>query len=522
MGIPGRHSQVDAGLFAFSSLPAILSQRQATQLHSALPLFARSLPPYAANHGGALAALEDRKQPFVASSSAENENRLPQPPPAELCYSPRRVRQLDLTPTLSLLLGLPIPFNAIGGLAADLVPRVSSFVEECSGGRGTKAPVGDADVAKAVRCSDLAFLTQLHHIAAWSQLRSVTAYAVASGNDSVLRDAALQQRKAEWLALFEKLDGEVKRLPPEAFAPLQRGGQNRRPRRPAASRSLLEKPPLPDALAAEEAALLDGLGAAGKGHRNDEPEGKAPFISKLLPTLIPYLQACAAFSKEVVSASQRHLGTFSLNFMVCGVLLAWLGLCVLVATALTLRADAMDGGDVGFALQDKGLPGGTAVFKCLFASVSFAVAAKLVWTLKEEGLEPFVGLFKKGEAAAWLLDSPVLTTLALGPVAALYIWRAPLSQLQRRCSTSRISGAFRWSGQQSMFCRERIVKLFGGGRCAFWMSLMGFLIILFSDCFVREEASIIRFFLVLFVLLAAAEVFAIPLLIEERKKFLAA
>ncbi|CDI73670.1 hypothetical protein, conserved [Eimeria praecox] len=516
-------------------------------------------PTYLQNHGALRDSIGRRKVGSGSSLDAAS-------PTAALGYGARRVRQVGLAPTLSLLLGLPIPFNSMGRIIADLVPSVASFVEECAQGAqgkslrafkcgandGKPCRVRDGEdlaTARAVRCSDLVYLTQLHHIAAWQQHRAIMTHAALTGNGAVLTDPQFAASKAKWLRLYSELDKEIKSLPPAAHEPLTSGSSA-----PtfglAESNSTLS---LSNAgIEAADSELISRIsqlsgpadggdsGKEGDAHLGTTKEA-ATGAASALPSLIPYLRASADFSQEAWQASVRQLCTFNIMFMLCGISMVFCSVVILVLSFWALHIPFSAGANpTNESHTPCSLPELATIARwlCYSACIGggiWAVGWAFLETLSNHLADPAPAL----EAFVWR-QLPVLSlTGALCSVVVPFA-RSILT-LYPRISAQR--GLLRGSRQgedeplvsgkpaawglakllQQKLCVSQLwIRFFSGGRFHCYVSLLVLCIIPFNDCLVERECSIVKFLISIYCISAGLTAFATPSPRREKKQIVSA
>lgn len=540
---------------SFSTLPAILSPRTAQMLFPGTRLFEGRLPAYLQNHG----ALRDNNARRRVGLSAQSAS-----PTPILGYGSLRVRQVGLAPTLSLLLGLPIPFNSMGRVIADLVPRVASFVKECAPAREGEslslhacetnrdkscgsALASEAVTARAIRCSDLAYLTQLHHIAAWQQHRAILSHAKLTRNDAVLTDPLFVGAKAKWLRLYAALDKEVKSLPAAAHAPVNAGTLIPESR-PADLHLTLPLSSIGSEMAETElisrrSKLLEArvVGEERSGGENSEREAAAEGASgaaSILPSLVPYLLASAAFSQEAWQASVRQLCTFNMTLMICGTLIGLSSLLILACAFLALHK-ARDGGlnDAANVLTDRGLPELAAIARWLFASACIGGAT---WIAGWACAGIYKGLLPDSAAAVdvfvWRQLPLVCVTGLLCSVVAPF---APVLLPVCRCIRKLVGRLPHAEAEHLMhdgkdkkglgallskdLCFTRLwLRLFSRGTLLCYISVFALCIVPFSDCFVDRECSIVKYLIGTYCLSAGITVFKTPSVMREKMQIVAA
>lgn len=447
-------------------------------------------------------------------------------------------------------MGIPIPFNSMGQIMVDLVPALASFVDECASasskvhsksnacetGEGKSCisrPRRDGLTALMVRCSDLAYLTQLHHITAWQQHRAIATHAAVSGNHSVLRDPLFQKAKSKWLRLYLQLDKEIKALPATAHMPLIQSVAVPATRSPGPEAILPLSPHSSDAelelLAglshlAEGSAGIDGSVAPGETLDQNSEESTAS-LSLALPSLIPYLRASAEFSKEALHASFRQLGTFNLLLISCGIILTLSSLLILVCTILGLSRiqescppESLDGS----------LPAVTAIARCLVKSGAIAgFVWILAWVFSEVLICFHPDLLHEASDLVWHQLPTVCVTGALCTLAFPFAQCVQSHQLNSS-NLVRMLGSLRshkseplamaqnpgWRFAKMLqhdLCFSHLwLNLFGGGTLLCYFSLMVLCIVPLSDCFVDMEFAIVKFLIGLYCISAGLAVFATP------------
>lgn len=546
-------SQVEAGLLSFSTLPAMLSPRTAQMLSPDTRLFPGRLPTYLQNHGAFRDSSGRRR---VGSGSALDAAS----PTAALGYGSSRVRQVGLAPTLSLLLGLPIPFNSMGRIIADLVPSVASFVQECaSESQGTSLSTfscGTSDgkpcsvkesedlaTARTVRCSDLAYLTQLHHIVAWQQHRAILTHAALTGNGAVLTDPHFAAIKVKWLRLYSELDKEIKSLPQAAHVPLTSGSSAPNSRLGELGSTIS----MPTAgIEGADTELIshlsqlrpDGVGSGNDGdvHIGTAKEAKEGAASAL-PSLVPYLLASANFSQEAWQASVRQLCTFNIMLMVCGIFMALSSLIILGLAAWTLRNPFSSGAN--HTTRRRGahsLPDSATIARWLCMSTCIGGGT---WAAVWAFLEVFKYLLADSASALdlflWRQLPALCLTGALSSVVAPFA-RSSLSLCPQRGLLRRsrqgedeplVPGKRLACGlskllQQDLCLSHLCLRLFSGGRFHCYASLLVLCILPFSDCFVEGECSIVKFLIGIYCISAALTASATPSTGREKNQVVAA
>ncbi|KAL8432546.1 hypothetical protein ACSSS7_004543 [Eimeria intestinalis] len=499
------------------------------------------------NHG-ALSDVNGRRR-----VRSDGNSRQASPTPT-LGYGSRRVRQVGLAPTLSLILGLPIPFNSMGQVIADLVPALSSFVKECaqhlaevSAAINTcdhsegKPCIGKIEAAEAiaptVRCSDLAYLTQLHHITAWQQYRAIKAHATVTGNDSILTDSRFAAARARWLNLYSSLDREIKALPPEAHIQLARNGSHSGSR---GDNSNMGQTLLLRNAETSEDELMDGLrryraaiaSSSADETRGDNSAARAndaqnSRLSSALPSLVLYLSAAADFSQEAFLASVRQLGTFNMQLMWCGIFMTLSSLVILFCASLLLSNTP--GGftrDTPHTQVESGLPKMTTFI--WWFSISAGVGSLIwivAWACCEtiEALDfslsdvtdvilwrqlPFLCLTGASCFLAFLFAKRTLkwfpSSASLKTFGLLQAEKEPL--VEERQVGGRLAAVL-----LRETCLSRLwLNLFGGGRLLCYSSLFALCLMPFNDCLVNRECAIVRFLTVVYCMSAGLATFGTP------------
>lgn len=551
---------MEAGLLSFSTLPAMLSPRAAQMLSPGTRLFAGRLPAYLQNHGAFCDSTGRRRVDFGSALDAAS-------PTAALGYGSRRIRQVGLAPTLALLMGIPIPFNSMGRIIADVVPSIASFVPECfpealmtplnaskcgadDGKACSEGESEDHAVARRVRCSDLAYLTQLHHIAAWQQHRAVVTNAALTGNGAVLTDPQFAAAKAKWLKLYSELDKEIKSLPTTAHAPLNSGSlaPNSKAREFDATISL----PIPgldyaDAELISNISRLSQTRAGGDASSREEAERiwtseeTTAGAASALPSLVPYLLASAEFSREAWQASVRQLCTFNIMLMLCGIFMALSSLTILGLAAWALRNSFRGDADSRpEAPAARSLPEGVTIARWLCVSTCIGAGT---WAALWVFLEIFRHLLAEWASALhvflWRQLPALCLTGALCSVVvpfvqtALPMFRENYAQRGLRRDSfegddapllagKRIAWGFTKLLQQDLCLSHLWLRLFSGGRLHCYGSLLILCIVPFSDCFVEREYSIVKFLIVIYCISAGLTVFATPSSGGDKKHIVAA
>ncbi|KAL8453901.1 hypothetical protein Emed_000612 [Eimeria media] len=538
--------QIDAGLLSFSTLPAYLTPRAAQELSPATRLFDSRLPTYLQNHG----ALSDSHGRRRVSSDVNTPSSSPTP---NLGYGSRRVRQVGLAPTLSLLMGLPVPFNSMGQIIADLVPTLSSFVAECAQHLANVSASSNASgsIALTVRCSDLAYLTQLHHIVAWQQYRAIKAHATVTGNDSVLMDSRFAAAKAHWLSLYSALDKEIKALPPEAHVQLTQDLTHSTPQ--TEHGNLDQTLPLRSAEASEDELLhklrryrADGASSvvdetSGEDSAGQANEAQTAHLSSALPSLVPYLSAAADFSQEAFLASVRQLGTFNLHLMLCGVFMTLSGFVILLCASLLLSnsSESFSRGTPQTQTEN-GLPK-IATF-IWWLSTSAGVGA-LMWLGPWACCEAIKALRLAPPAATHLFlwrQLPAASLTGASCFLALLLVRRTLKRRPCKVSLKMFSGLLqgdeeplveeRQSGGRRFaaalpgeICLSRLwLSLFDGGRLLCYLSLFVLCAVPFNDCLVNRESAIVNFVTCVYCMSAALATFGTSSDGAEKKRIVSA
>ncbi|CDJ36670.1 uncharacterized protein EMH_0002360 [Eimeria mitis] len=550
----GSSEEVEAGLLSFSTLPAMLRPRTAQMLSPGTRLFRGRLPTYLQSHG-AFRDSSGRRRVGPGSALAAGS------PTAALGYGSRRVRQVGLAPTLSLLLGLPIPFNSMGRIIEDLVPRIASFVQECApeapgasldtfkcdakdDQRCTLTESEDTAVARTVRCSDLAYLTQLHHIASWQQHRAIMTHAALTGNRAVLSDPQFAAAKVKWLRLYSELDKEIKSLPPAAHVPLTSGSSSSTFSRREFDTTIS----LPTAdFEAADAELLsqisrssqspaDGLESDDGDSRLGTTKGVAAGAASVLPSLVPYLRASAEFSQEAWQASVRQLCTFNIMLMLCGIFMALSSLIILGLAVWALR-NPFSGctSPTPAARIACNLPESATIARWLFISASISGGTWATgWALLKifssvmgdwaSVLDVFLWRQLPALCLTGALCSVVVpfarSTLSLHPSSAQR--DLPCGSRQGEDKSLASAWGIRDLVQQHI-CHSRLwLALFGGGRLPCYAALLAVCLVPFNNCYVERECSVVKFLISTFCILAGLTVFATPSAEREKKQIIAA
>ncbi|KAL8429105.1 hypothetical protein Efla_003158 [Eimeria flavescens] len=556
----GSSEEVEAGLFSFSMLPASLSPRAAQELSPASRLVHSRLPSYLQSHG---ALSEDSGRRRVKLDAASRSSS----PTPTLGYGSRRVRQVGLAPTLSLLLGLPIPFNSMGQVIADLVPTLGSFVEECSpslmeasvqtsfepseGKQDSGERGANKTIASAVRCSDLAYLTQLHHISAWQQHRAIVTHAAVTGNKSVLTDSQFAAAKDHWLTQFSELDKEIKALPGQAHLRLFRKKASAS-EEPSDGEALLELPP--QSLHSEEEELLSyvshvpqGASATVEGTTEGNQTtkanngGKAASVSSLLPSLVPYLLAASEFSQEALLASIRQLGTFNLQLMLCGIVMTLCSFLILVCASVILKSGSQPHLEAtGGGQYEHELPAVVTIIRWLGMSVCIG---SLVWiaawaslkACKSWELCPFPAV----DVVLWR-QLPVLLVTGASFLLVFPFANGSLRWFSRTCAPRTLHCRMRHEEVEPLveeqqadkafivalrqkICLSRVgLNLFGGGTYMCYFSLAALCAVPFNDCLVNRECSVVRFLVCVYCMLTGLAVLSTPSRGAEKSRILSA
>ncbi|XP_026190972.1 uncharacterized protein LOC34623068 [Cyclospora cayetanensis] len=556
------NEEVEAAMFTFSTLPAILSPRSAQFFSPDARLFGSRLPSYLQNHG---AFRDNSGRLTVVSSTASHMPSLS----SDLGYGALRVRQVGLAPTLSLLMGLPIPFNSMGRIIADMVPSLGSFVQECmpaarresensaacgamdgevcSEARGND----EAATVRAVRCSDLAYLAQLFHIVSWQQHRAVLTHAAYSGNDAVLTDPQFAASKSEWLRLYSELDNQIKSLPAGAHVRLTQGSVA-----PAATPlgldSVLSLPPGGFGKAEEELALfisnLDKSTVDGKDGNVDEgpptlrTSAKADTgIASILPSLLPYLLACANFSQEALQANVRQLGTFNMTLMLCGICMVLSSLLILIFGVVgIIHLPSRRPYEPSKTTISNGIPNMAILTRWLLTGTYIGVATwTAAWTLSEvckylqlesgAGIDVFVWQQLPALCITGILSSVAIPfgLCTLPPYLDASAFRNSQGSPQEEAEPffieqQRAQWGFSAALKRELCLSRLYLRLFGGGSFLFYASLILLFFVPFSDCLVDREYSVVRFLIGIYCLAACIATFATHANSAEKTKIVAA
>ncbi|CBZ54348.1 conserved hypothetical protein [Neospora caninum Liverpool] len=328
--------EVDAALFVFSMLPFSFTSSEVANLASPLPLFPTPLPPYIRHHSGLA---------FLASASGSSSAS------ASPLYRPRRIRQVDWTSTAALLLGVPIPFSAVGSLIPDIVPSLSSFVPSCAVLSSSGASPSSFDASLAFRCSDLLYVAQLQHIVAWHQRRSIDAYARMAKCTAVVDHHTVRQSWERVSGLLQRLQSLLARLPlafkrrltmqtdrfdaDEGEGRAGNGKQVTEEPRPSGQRraNATDKP---DRLSSSQAASPSASSPSASSPSPSSPSSSSSFsgdslVAEIFSGASDYAVACAEFSRAVFDASKLQFSTTHDSSIFAGVLLG-------LATVLVLRS----------------------------------------------------------------------------------------------------------------------------------------------------------------------------------------
>ncbi|PFH35290.1 hypothetical protein BESB_061770 [Besnoitia besnoiti] len=340
--------EVDAALFAFSLLPFSFSSADVESLLGAsLPLFASPAPRYMRHHSGFAPDSPPSSASPPSSPPSSSSSSSPSPsassPSSRSSYSvssspiwPRRIRQVDWTSTVALLLGLPIPFSSLGALIPDIVPSLSSFVPACAAAATMPSPSPPPSSALAFRCSDLLYVAQLHHVVAWAQRRAIDAYAEAAGCASVVEAQDVRRAWQRLAVLFDRLQALVARLP-QAF----RARLSMTPAEDAeAAASQRASEDEEDGLAADEKKGAETATPPREPSSPLSPNEGCPTLSsssappsagdfaslealleEIASVAASYTAACAAFSRAVFAASKLQFSTFDEASIFLGVAL---------------------------------------------------------------------------------------------------------------------------------------------------------------------------------------------------------
>ncbi|CDJ50798.1 hypothetical protein, conserved [Eimeria brunetti] len=555
----GTSEEVDAGLFSFSTLPAMLSPRTAQMLSPATRLFAGRLPTYLQSHGAFRDSSGRRRVASAALDAAS--------PTAALGYGSRRVSQVGLAPTLSLLLGLPIPFNSMGRIIADIVPSIASFVQECAPeaqaeslsafkcGANDGKSCGETEsevfaIAQTVRCSDVAYLTQLHHIVAWQQHQAIMTLAAVTGNGAVLADPQFAAAKVKWLRLYSELDKEIKALPEAAHLRLTSGSSAHTFTRKKLDATISFPA---DGFETADAELLSHISRlsqtpAGGGKSGEEGEthvGSAKEVAagaaSALPSLVPYLRACADFSQEVWQASVRQLCTFNIVFMVCGILMTLSSVIILGLAAWALRNPFRGSVNPTFGARTAcSLPELATIARWLRTSACIGGGTWAAgWALLEickhvrgdyaSELDVFLWRQLPALCLTGVLCSAVVpfarSTLSLpaGSSAQRHLLRESCQGEDEPPLSGEQAAGGLWKLLQEDLCPSRLwLRLFNGGRFHCYVALFMLCIIPFSDCFVEGECSIVKFLINIYCISAGLAAFATPSTKGEKEQIVAA
>ncbi|KEP67432.1 UNVERIFIED_CONTAM: hypothetical protein HHA_224920 [Hammondia hammondi] len=317
------NEEIDAALFVFSLLPFSFTAADVDNFGSPLPLFPTPLPPYIRHHSAVSSV--SSVSPSVDSTSS----------PA---YRPRRIRQVDWTSTVALLLGLPIPFSSLGSLIPDIVPSLSSFVPACaalaSNTSTSSSPHSFPSSASlhtslVFRCNDVFYLVQLQHIVAWNQRRAIDAYVETTKCRAVVDDGRVRRSWTHLSELFRRLQSLLERLPPSFKRRLTMQTE--------------------DIWGVNEGQGREGNGRPTNGSRRfdderwtdtagSQNEPSSPplasssvdgLVAEILPVASAYAGACAEFSRAVFDASKVQFSTFDEYLIYTGFLLCVAAVVVL-------------------------------------------------------------------------------------------------------------------------------------------------------------------------------------------------
>ncbi|KAL8272868.1 hypothetical protein Esti_003177 [Eimeria stiedai] len=541
----GSSEEVDAGLLSFSMLPASLSPRAAQELSPATRLFHSRVPTYLQNHG-ALSDIHGRRRVRSDGTSRSSS------PTPTLGYGSRRIRQVGLAPTLSLLMGLPIPFNSMGQVIADLVPTLSGFVRECaqhlaevsaasstcdsSEGKPCVVNPGAAEsIALTVRCSDLGYLTQLHHISAWQQYRAIKAHATITGNDAVLTDPRFAAAKVHWLNLYSALDKEIKALPPEAHIQLVQDVTY--PSFQAANGEVDQTLPLRSAESNEEellyklrrhkaeSASFTADGILGEDSAARAKDSQSAHFSSALPSLVPYLSAAAEFSHEAFLASIRQLGTFNMQVIWCGIFMTLSSLFVLLCAWFSLiNSSESRMRETHQFHTESGLPDVTTFIWWL--SISAGVGS-VIWIAAWACCEAIKALQLSLSAAVDVIVWRQLPSLCLTVASCFLVFlfvKRTLERFSYKISLKTLSGLLQGEEEPLMeehqcegrfagvlpkeICLSRLwLSLFGGGSLLCNLSLFALCLVPFNDCLVNRECAIVKFVTIVYCMSAGLATF---------------
>ncbi|PHJ20036.1 transmembrane protein, partial [Cystoisospora suis] len=341
--------EVDAALFVFSFLPLAFSSSDVkTQLlsssSSSLPLFSSPLPGYIRHHAALLSDIENRLSSLKSSSSS-----------SPVALYPRRIHQVDWTPTVALLLGLPIPFSSLGSIILDLIPSLSSFVPICktltqsSSSSSPSLPSSSSSfslsshssssssvsLSLSYRCNDLLYATQLQHIAAWHKRRSIDVYAKTSKSYAVVEDQTVKKTWTDVLEAFQKFTSLRAQLPLSFHEPLnlhdeekeikkaeerreeeEEEKENKKESVPHHEEERTMNAPFPRSKEAHEKPLFSSSVAAPSSLDVRD------VVEEILKVSRIYLSACTEFSQAVFNASKRQFSTFDETYIFLGILLA--------------------------------------------------------------------------------------------------------------------------------------------------------------------------------------------------------
>lgn len=340
--------QVDAALFVFSFLPLAFSSSDVTTKllsSSSLPLFSSPLPRYMRHHAALLSDIESQLSSLNSSSSS--------PPPV---VYPRRIHQVDWTSTVALLLGLPIPFSSLGSVILDLIPSLSSFVPICktltqsSSSSSFPSPPPPSSLSShlssssssvslslSYRCNDLLYATQLQHIAAWHQRRSIDVYAKTAKSFAVVEDQTVRDRWLDVLRIFERLQSLREKLPLSFHQTLHLYDEEKEQVEAEGQTSERESFSLHE----EEERMMESASSRSKDV-HEKPLSPSSFsvsssldvkdlVREILEASQAYLSACTEFSQAVFNASKRQFSTFDEKYIFLGILLAILTSCLLLS-----------------------------------------------------------------------------------------------------------------------------------------------------------------------------------------------
>ncbi|ESS32442.1 putative transmembrane protein [Toxoplasma gondii RUB] len=318
------NEEIDAALFVFSLLPFSFTTADVDNFGSPLPLFPTPLPPYIRHHS-AVSSVSSVSSSVDSTSS-----------PA---YRPRRIRQVDWTSTVALLLGLPIPFSSLGSLIPDIVPSLSSFVPACgalaSNASSSSPPPSSLPssaslhTSLAFRCNDMFYLVQLQHIVAWNQRRAIDAYVETTNCRAVVDDGRVRRSWTHLSELFRRLQSLLARLPPSFKRRLTMqtediSGVNEGPGREGNGLSTNGSRPFDDERWTDKAESQNDPSSPPLAASSVDG-----LVAEILPVASAYARACAEFSRAVFDASKVQFSTFDKYLIFMGILVCIAAVVVL-------------------------------------------------------------------------------------------------------------------------------------------------------------------------------------------------